>query len=288
MSGTYATNMWFALHLCQAMTENVYFVSARRLTDAQACSIREEMKDETPSTVVHSLGFTTGEPVTDLTNRTSTASQCRKSSAGGLCIVTLRFIRVRAWPPVSIFVSMSYCPCMSTNLISRERAAVRLNSRYLMFSVQSIGKVISGQNTSHQLHREVSVTVQNLHLHPPLDRESRWGTTDDLTTSFLHFSLFPTALWDLANSRPVHSLILSSHLFCCCCCCFCLLSFLSPFPVPCKVVLAKPDKYGRHVDTTSVCVSLRWSSFKTRMFKIRMCRNGIHCSRPDQYFVFSL
>ena len=33
------------------------------------------------------------------------------------------------------------------------------------------------------------------------------GTTDNLATSFLHFPLFSTAIWDLANSRPVHSLI---------------------------------------------------------------------------------
>ena len=39
------------------------------------------------------------------------------------------------------------------------------------------------------------------------------GTTDDFTTSLLHFPLFSTALRDLANSRPVHSLMLSSHLF---------------------------------------------------------------------------
>ena len=30
-----------------------------------------------------------------------------------------------------------------------------------------------------------------------------------------HFPLFSTVLWDLANSRPVHSLMLSSHLFLC-------------------------------------------------------------------------
>ena len=42
-----------------------------------------------------------------------------------------------------------------------------------------------------------------------------WGTTDYFKTSFLHFSLFYTALWDLANSGPVHSLMLSSHLFFC-------------------------------------------------------------------------
>ena len=45
--------------------------------------------------------------------------------------------------------------------------------------------------------------VSFLHLHPSLNREGRWGTTGDVTASFLQFSLFSTALWDLANSRPV-------------------------------------------------------------------------------------
>ena len=40
---------------------------------------------------------------------------------------------------------------------------------------------------------------------------------------FLRFSLFSTALWDLLNSKPVHSLKLSSHLF------LCLLLSSSPF-----------------------------------------------------------
>ena len=53
------------------------------------------------------------------------------------------------------------------------------------------------------------------HHHHHLNREGRCGTTDDFTVSFLYFSLFSTALWDLANSRPVHSLMLSSHLFLC-------------------------------------------------------------------------
>ena len=52
-----------------------------------------------------------------------------------------------------------------------------------------------------------------LRLHLSLNREGRWGTTDDFATSFLHFSLFSTALWDLANSRLVHALMLSSQLF---------------------------------------------------------------------------
>ena len=43
------------------------------------------------------------------------------------------------------------------------------------------------------------------------------------TTSFLSFSLFSTALWDLPNSRPVHFLMLSSHLVLCLPC---------PLPLP--------------------------------------------------------
>ena len=42
------------------------------------------------------------------------------------------------------------------------------------------------------------------HHHLSLICEGRWGITDDSATSFLQFSLFSTALWDLANSRPVH------------------------------------------------------------------------------------
>ena len=73
------------------------------------------------------------------------------------------------------------------------------------------------------------------HHHQSLYREGRWGTTDDFTTSFLHFSLFSTALWNVANSKPVNSLMLSSNLF------FCLSCLLPPFTVPCKVVLARHD-----------------------------------------------
>ena len=74
------------------------------------------------------------------------------------------------------------------------------------------------------------------HHHQSLNREGPWGTTDDFATSFLHFSLFSTALWDLPNSSPVHSLMLSSHLFLCPSC------LLPPFTVPCKMVLARPDE----------------------------------------------
>ena len=60
-----------------------------------------------------------------------------------------------------------------------------------------------------------SLSSHLISSHPSLNREGRWGTTDDFGTNFLHFPLLSTALRDLANSRPVHSLMLSSHLFLC-------------------------------------------------------------------------
>ena len=80
-----------------------------------------------------------------------------------------------------------------------------------------------------------------------LNREGRLGTADNFTTSFLRFSLFSTALWDLVNSRPLHSLMWSSHLF------LCLPCPLPPATVPCKMVLARPDER----ETCSYHCSLR-------------------------------
>ena len=74
------------------------------------------------------------------------------------------------------------------------------------------------------------------HHHLYLNGEGRCGTTDDFATSFLHFPLFSTILWDLPNSRPVHSRMLCSHLF------LCLPCLLPPFTVPCKMVWARPDE----------------------------------------------
>ena len=76
----------------------------------------------------------------------------------------------------------------------------------------------------------------SLSSHLSLNLEGRWGTIDDLATSFFHFSLFSSALWDLANSRPVDFMMLSSHLF------LCLPCLLPPLTVRCKMVLARPDE----------------------------------------------
>ena len=73
----------------------------------------------------------------------------------------------------------------------------------------------SGVRRSTQLFFLPSMFIRlhlYLHFRLFLNRRGRWGTTDDFTTCFLHFSLFSTSLWYLANSRPVHSLMPSSHL----------------------------------------------------------------------------
>ena len=61
------------------------------------------------------------------------------------------------------------------------------------------------------------------------------------------FSLFSSALWDLPNSRPVHSLMLSSHLF---------LSALSSSPLHCALQdgLARPDEREIHTShSINIC-----------------------------------
>ena len=78
-------------------------------------------------------------------------------------------------------------------------------------------------------------TPMNSILFYPITLEGRRGTTDEFATTPFHLDLFSAALVELAKSIPVHSLILSSHLF------FCLPLFLFPFTVPCRIVFAKPE-----------------------------------------------
>ena len=77
----------------------------------------------------------------------------------------------------------------------------------------------------HSAHRDQQIpkTFQTIKAvsHLPSHTFSYLFTTglirasDDFTTSFLQFSLFSIALWDTVNYRPVHSLMLPSHLFFC-------------------------------------------------------------------------
>ena len=69
-----------------------------------------------------------------------------------------------------------------------------------------------------------------------LNPGSRRGTTDDVATIPFHPSLSSAALRESSNPIPVHSLMLSSHLF------FCLPLLRVPFTVPCRIVFAMPEE----------------------------------------------
>ena len=71
-------------------------------------------------------------------------------------------------------------------------------------------------STANGKHFSLTSLISLVYL--SFNHEGRRGTTDAVTTSFLHFfPCSPLLLWDLANSRPVHSLMLSSgsHVFLC-------------------------------------------------------------------------
>ena len=78
------------------------------------------------------------------------------------------------------------------------------------------------------------VIYHNYILHILWSRRNRWGTTEDLTANFLHPSLASASLKASPSFRPVHSRMLSSHLF------LWMPVALCPCTVPCKIVLASP------------------------------------------------
>ena len=78
---------------------------------------------------------------------------------------------------------------------------------------------------------------RELHLHLSLNRLRSLGHHRWLHNQFFPpFLFFFTGLSDFVNSRPVHSLVLSPHLF------LHLPCLLPPFTVPCQMVLARPDE----------------------------------------------
>ena len=85
----------------------------------------------------------------------------------------------------------------------------------------------------------------------PITLKGRRGTTDEFATIPFHLDLFSAALVELAKSIPVHSLILSSHLF------FCLPLFLFPFTVPWRIVFAKPEDLETWPNHLSFCFLTR-------------------------------
>ena len=84
----------------------------------------------------------------------------------------------------------------------------------------------------------------------PITLEGCWGTTYEFTTIPFHLVQFSADLVELAKSIPVHSLMLSSHLF------FCL-PFFFPFTVPCRIVFAKPEDLETWPNHLSFCFLIR-------------------------------
>ena len=74
-----------------------------------------------------------------------------------------------------------------------------------------------------------------------LNLGGRRGTTDDVATIPFHPSLSSAALRESPNPIPVHSLMLSSHLF------FCLPLLLAPFTVPCFAMPEDLEMWPYHL-----------------------------------------
>ena len=86
------------------------------------------------------------------------------------------------------------------SVVKAVHMGVPLLSNSMVYNVDTVMK-----GRANHVRRLPGFTVpseHHYHHHLPLNCEGRWGTTDDFITSFLHFPLFSTALWD---SRPVHS-----------------------------------------------------------------------------------
>ena len=85
----------------------------------------------------------------------------------------------------------------------------------------------------HSVFKHPLITSPSPHLSRSLAR--CWGTTVAFTTHFPHSSRFSAVRSMTLQSRPVHSLMLSSHRF------LCLPLRFPPCTVPCRIVLASPD-----------------------------------------------
>ena len=113
-----------------------------------------------------------------------------------------------------------------------------------------------------------------------LNLGGRRGTTDDAATIPFHPSLTSAALRESPNPIPVHSLMLSSHLF------FCLPLLLAPFTIPCRIVFAMPEALGMwpyHLSFRFFTM-VRRSSCTPVAFWILLRTSSHHCPFRDVFF----
>ena len=138
--------------------------------------------------------------------------------------------------------------------------------KHLKESCATLASWCEGTDTSavHFDTDDIASISSSYLSYPSCSLSDRWGTTVDFTTSFLHSSRFSTFRSMIFHSRPVHSLMLSSHRF------LCLPLRLPPLTVPCRIVLASPDDrvtYPYHF-SLSLFTEVRRSSYGPMAFPI--------------------
>ena len=117
--------------------------------------------------------------------------------------------------------------------------------------------VLTVHHTTIKIMCWMRMTVSNFansihhHHHQSLNREGRWGTTDDTATSFLHFFLFSTALWDFAELQacPFPDVVFPPLS----------LSALPPSPFHC----ALQDGFGQTWWTGNMAIPLQFASLRS-------------------------
>ena len=107
----------------------------------------------------------------------------------------------------SIFLMFRCCWTWAVIRIPKVSTSTTLRDRAMFSCTWTNSRLTSGLSSSQT---PAGYTFgqhcgNHLYHHLFLNRGGRWGTTDDFTTSFLHFSLFSISLLKLANSTPVHT-----------------------------------------------------------------------------------
>ena len=118
--------------------------------------------------------------------------------------------------------------------------------KYPFWLMQNVSSI-----TPSTLEKRMFWLKQSSILFYPITLEGRRNTTDEFATIPFHSVLFSAALVELAKPIPVHSLILSSHLF------FYLPVLLFPFTVPYRIVSAKPEDLETWPNHLSFCFLTR-------------------------------
>ena len=156
-------------------------------------------------------------------------------------ILVLQFLTSpNTWTKTMLIFSLEYTPVIQ----------IMLCKIFLMYVTTKQCLNYRGQEPkTHKLQFIFLIHLLSL-PHLSLNHVGHWGITDNFTTSFFHFFLFFTALWDKANSRPVQFLMSSFSV------CFVF------FPLSLARCFWPDLMNGRHVHTISVCISFWWSSLR--------------------------